>query len=168
MSDTRGKKIIIIVIGLAALAWFLWPQGATTTDGPELDSELVNRVWIGHVPTSMTDKIDILAMVEDPRMGVFQNSSAYEGDFSVFEWRHVGDDERGKLRLNMLQTQRTHKMKYRVSNRDCGRFDLCVRIKGAPRGAKRYFSMEDWVIEGSNLDDATLRQRIREFVQQIQ
>ena len=177
MSDAgsaKKKKIIIIVIGMAALAWFLWPQGQATddpSDGPDLDSEFVNRVWIEHLPKNITDKIDILAIIEDPRVGVFQNSSAFEGDFSLFEWRAGGDGERATLRVTMLQTEKTHKVKYRVSNRDCGRFDLCVRVKGAPRGSKRYVSMEDWVIEGNGtgesgaLDEAALRQRIRDVVQ---
>lgn len=173
MGTTRSKKIIIIIIGVACLAWAFWPnQGAESTDADDdgLQGELINRLWIDKIPTSMTDKIDVLALIDDPHAGVFQNTSAYEGDFSIFEWR-PGDT--GKVRIFMLQTERVHKMKYRVSNKDCGRFDLCMRVKGAPRGAKRYHSMEDWVISaeqknaGHTLNEAVgaaLRALIRERI----
>jgi hypothetical protein len=161
MSKTRGSKLgyIVVGLGLVALAWTLWPSGGADKTARGLDDELINRFWIDHLPTTMTDKIDVLAFVDDPQLGVFQNTSAYEGDFSLFTWSHDGDR---KLRVTVLQTEKSYKLKYRVSDEGCGRFDLCVKIKGAPRGAKQYYSMEDWIIESrGDLESQAVRDRLR-------
>jgi hypothetical protein len=36
----------------------------------------------------------------------------------------------------MMQTGERHNLRYEVSAGDCGRFDYCLRLRGAPRGAK--------------------------------
>ena len=159
MGNNKGKTIIIIVIGAVALAWLLWPSSAPSTAEQGLGDELVNRIWIDRLPKSATEKINVFVMIDDPQVGAFQTTSAYEGDFTVFEWRQ---GESGKIRVFMLQTEKTHKIRARVSNKDCGRFDLCMKLKGAPRGPKGYFSMSDWVIDSADgLDRGALDTAIR-------
>lgn len=161
MGTNKRKKIVIIVIGLVALAWILWPSSTPSTPDHGPDDELVNRIWIDRLPTSATEKINVFVMIDDPRVGVFEKTSAYEGEFTLFEWRR---EEDGKIRVFMLQTEKTHKLKARISNKDCGRFDLCMKLKGAPRGPKSYHSMEDWVIGGEGLDSAALRDAARHYI----
>jgi hypothetical protein len=144
---TRKKKnpALFLSAGLliAALAWVLWPSSSAEVEPNKgLDKVLVNRIWIDSIPTTERDKVDVFLMIEEGSFGVFSKSSAYEGDWSAFAWSM----ENG-LRLHMLQSDKTHKVRVRVwKGSRCAPFDYCMDIKGNPRGAKRYGSMEDWII----------------------
>src|SRR5690606_30465077 len=109
-----------------------------------------------------TDKFDIFVMLDEPAAGVFQNTSAYEGDYSAFEWSnpHRGDD---RYEITMLQQGKRLRLSIHVADEGCRGFDYCMKIKGAPRGASRYVSMKDWVIDSaSGLGPEALRQQVLE------
>ena len=140
----------VVAFGLV-VAWYALRGGSHdgAVGAAKLPPELVNRVWIDALPTSAKQKVDVFLMIEEPRLGQFVRTSAYEGDYAVFEWR--ARDGKG-VELVMLQTDKTHRVGFQVSTGECDPFDYCLKVKGAPRGAKRYYSMQDWVIEpGRNL-----------------
>ncbi len=149
----RAKTRNALLLSLAALtaAWWLWPSSCETapkSTGGDF-STLANRVWIDHMPTSERDKIDIFIMLDDPTLGMFSTSSSYEGDWAGFEWSL----EKG-LVLNMLQKNKSYRVRPKVSTGNCAPFDFCMKIGGAPRGSKTYVSMDDWVINGADELDA--------------
>ena len=148
----RAIKYLLIFLLIALVAWWYWcdedKHQSLETQVAELEP-LVDRIWIDHMPTSERDKIDVFVMLGEPSMGGFSTSSAFEGDWAAFEW---GLD--GGLHLRMLQTDKKHKIKASiVKGAGCEPFDYCLRLKGAPRGSKKYGSMEDWVVNGNETPD---------------
>jgi hypothetical protein len=147
------RKALWLVIP-ALVAGYVW-LGDDDDDDRETANEVDdsaevswnNRVWIDEIPTSERHKINALVVADDPQIGLFQNTSFYEGDYSVFAWRAKAD---GVVKIEMLQSDKSHKLKIKTGTKDCGRFDYCMTVKGAPRGAKKYYSMKDWVIEGAH------------------
>jgi hypothetical protein len=159
---TRKALAIVVAAGVVA-AWF-WFRGGSSEEQVEaagVPDELINRVWIDRVPLKDKQKIDIFLMVEDPQIGQFLKTSAYEGEYALFEW----NDDGGKLTITMLQNDKQHRVRAEVSTKGCDPFDMCMKIKGAPRGAKTYYSMEDWVIEPHHGLGAG---EVQSFVQSLQ
>jgi hypothetical protein len=143
---TRTKKTpslaIAILLLVAVAGWMLWPSSTEVEPNKGVEKTLVNRLWIDSIPTKERDKVDVFLMLDEGNFGVFSKSSAYEGDWSAFAWSL----ENG-LRLHMLQSGKTHKVQVKIwRGAVCAPFDYCMDIKGNPRGAKRYGSMEDWII----------------------
>ncbi len=140
------KKLIVVSAVVLGAVWMLRGDSDKDEDTGVNDgrNQVVNRAWIDKIPENMRTKIDVFIAQSDPQFGAFQTTSAYEGDYSVFQWHGGG----GKLNIVMLQSGKKHKMQGTVSRKNCKEFDLCMTLKGAPRGAKKYYSMEDWVIDG--------------------
>lgn len=152
---TRAIKIVVIVIILVFVARWYWSD---KSEGPAEEqwlsasdlSPLSDRIWIDHIPKTERDQVDLFIILEEPTIGAFSRSSAYAGDWASFEWEY----EKG-LRIEMLQSQTKHKIKAKVMKGEaCAPFDYCLRLKGTPRGSKRYGSMEDWVIGSNELPDS--------------
>jgi len=141
-----NKRTMAVLLCSFGLGWW-WLGGEEAPEVPANDakSEVVSRLWIDHIPTSEREPVEVFAMLEEDNLGGFVRSSAYEGDFAAFQWRL----EKG-LVLHMLQKKTDHKVEVVIEKgRGCAPFDRCMRIIGAPRGAKRYGTMEEWVIESS-------------------
>ncbi len=143
---SRSKKIALSLVTLLILVWWFWPssygQGENELTAADM-GPMVNRVWINHIPKTERDKIDVFVMIDDPSFGAFSHTSAFEGDWSSFEW---STDK--KLHIRMLQSGKKHHISATIiKGPGCEPFDYCMRIKGTPRGAKKYVSMEEWVIE---------------------
>lgn len=160
MSRAKSRFAIAAVV-LSLGAWWLWPSSSCKNSvapaGGDFDI-MADRVWIDHIPTTERDKIDVFVIFADPTFGVFTTSSAYEGDWAAFEWQL----NKG-LELTMLQADTKHKVHPKImSGAACAPFDYCMKLKGAPRGSKRYGSMEDWVINSQS--DFDVRETISELV----
>jgi hypothetical protein len=150
---TRVIKYLVLLVLVVCVAWWYFcnkDQSQSSTDTQIADMEpLIDRFWIDHMPKDERDKVDLFVMVSEPSVGGFSTSSAYEGDWSAFEWTI----EKG-LRIHMLQSDKDHKIKAVIIKGDgCKPFDYCLKLKGAPRGSKRYGSMEDWVINSGETPD---------------
>lgn len=152
---SRAIKYVVIFLLIVLVAWWYWcsdkesESQSQVTQIEELEP-LVDRLWIDHIPTTEREKVDLFLMLQEPTIGVFSKSSAYEGDWASFEW---GLD--GGLHLVMLQNEKKHKIKASIlKGPGCAPFDYCMKLKGAPRGSKKYGSMEDWVINANELPDA--------------
>ncbi len=114
---------------------------------------LVDQVWIDRMPVREKDKVNVLAMLSDAEFGVFNESSAYEGRFSLFQFK----ERKGKLALTMLQTDSKHKLTYAISTKGCGAvFEYCLKVTGAPLGPQIYGTMREWTIDASQVTPETL------------
>jgi len=151
------KRAIVAVCAIAAGAW--WYCGSDeSAESADSGPTLVDQVWIDQVPITEKDKVSVFAMLSEARIGIYNQSSAYEGEFSLFEFKQ----RKGKLLLTMLQTDKTHKLSYKISNKGCGpMFDYCLEVKGAPRGPVTYGTMRDWVIDSSEGDAQSLNNQVR-------
>ena len=148
-------RYLAAILVLGAIAWMLWPADKSAQDGNPLDAQLIDRAWIDHMPTYPDEKIDVFFLDGDSQIGVFQNMSVYEGDYSLFAW---GDWSGDRFELTMLQQRESHRVSYRVSDQNCDGFDYCMVVDGTPRGAKTYYSMEEW---GQVADSDAVAPRIR-------
>ena len=151
MSRRKSRSALFALLAVVLTAWWFWPSSECKNvmpAGGDFDT-LAIRIWIDHIPANERDKINVFLLLDDPTIGVFSKSSAYEGDWSSFEWSL----DKG-LVLTMLQAGTKHRVHPKVaSGAVCAPFDHCLKLKGAPLGAKKYGSMEDWVLDGQqNLD----------------
>ena len=147
-----NKKAIIAGVVAAGLGAWLWMGGDDESKKDAQDSvSLTDQIWIDKMPMREKDKVSVFAMISDANLGVFDKTSAYEGEFSLFKYRL----RKGEATITMLQTDKRHKVSFKVSKGDCGRqFEYCLRVKGAPRGAKVYGTRSEWRIEsGSDVHD---------------
>jgi len=153
-----SKKTWAVVVALGlVVAWFGLRKDDASVAATDTPDELVNRIWIDALPTSAKQKVDVFVMVDEPHLGQFLRTSAYEGEYAVFEWH---DRDSGRVEMVMLQTDKKHHVGFKVSSQGCDPFDYCMKVKGAPRGAKKYFSMKDWIVEpGRSLELALLDAR---------
>jgi hypothetical protein len=143
------KKLGIVALVVVALVWIFWPASDEARDGEAADApRLVNQVWVEKLPGDYREKFDIFVAIEDPdgNVGAFARSSAFEGDYSLFEWSASGA---GRLDVRMLQQDRRYRVRATTREGGCGRFDYCLKLDGAPRGSRTYGSMREWVIDGS-------------------
>ena len=156
------KRAVIVTGLLAVVVYGLWPSSSSPPASSDFADELTHRVWIERLPQHPRDKFDVFIMVDEPQAGVFQRSSAYEGDFAVFQWEQARADH---YRIHLLQQDTSHTVVAKVTDHGCGGFDLCLTLSGAPRGAQTYGSMLDWVVSDAELEPGKLQQRVRELTQ---
>ena len=164
------SNLLTMAVALGATAWLLWP-GAGDESHPPADGGaelLLDRVWIDRAPNAPTDKFNVFIALHESRGGSFVHTSAYEGNYSVFQWRKL---DKGRMELVMLQPGETHHLRFQVASRNCRGFDYCMQLRGAPRGAELYYSMSDWVIEsgelsgpGATIDQGALMRAVRRRV----
>lgn len=155
MHRRTPRNALLVSLALVIAAWWLWPSSTESTASEDAKSAggdfdvLANRVWIDHMPTSERDKINVFVLFDEPTFGVFSESSSFEGNWGAFEWSL----DKG-LVLHMLQEGSKHRVHPKVaSGAACAPFDYCLKLKGAPRGPKKYISMEEWVVNGQEQFD---------------
>lgn len=156
MSHIKTASLVSAFALLAA--WQLWPSSDSheALRGDQL-STLVNRVWIDAIPSNERDLVDVFAMLDEQQIGLFSKNSAFQGDWSAFGWRNKS---KGGLVFVSLQDDSHHHVTAKVRKGEvCAPFDYCLKLKGAPRGAKSYGSMEDWIITDNALpNDASIKE----------
>ena len=111
------------------------------TDDSKLDSLLVDRLWIDHMPRSERDVFNIFVLVSDQSMGVFQATSVWQGQYEMFQY-----NAQGNRKLAVVYPHTGDRDTVRATARRCdeGGMDYCLELAGASRGVKRYYSQEDW------------------------
>jgi hypothetical protein len=122
---------------------------------PQGDDIAFNRFWLSHLPQHERDKFSLIAFINDDKVGVFQESSAFQGNYDIF----TSSGNNGTVTINMLQDGKKVNATYTASKCEVKNFDYCLEIKGAPRGPVRYYSQKDWVID-STVEAQTLAQKI--------
>lgn len=145
----------MVVVALAACG-----DGRVTA---EHDSKLVrNRIWIDHIPTSQTDKVNAFAVLTKearrPAIGAFHKASQWEGQFEAFLYELGGNELRAVFPQN--GDRETIKLDARACSES--RFDYCLDVEGSKRGVKRYYSKKGWEIRDTEqLDSLRLWERLR-------
>ena len=154
----KKNGLIVALVCVAAYGGWRWHRsggGDTATVAAAHDSEhlLVDRLWIDHLPKSDKDTVNVLIVLTQEPVGVFQSTSAWKGEYEVFGYELRGNE------LRTLFPQNGDRDKIRVDARHCdkGEMDYCLELKGASRGVKKYYSMEGWEVGGADLRTAELR-----------
>lgn len=151
MTKTKLAGCAVAILG-GVLAWRGLAHRAAAPTG---DATLAyDRLWIDHLPRNDRDTIKIfVALTHDP-VGAFQATSAWKGEYEVFQYEASG----GEMRV--VYPQDRAKEKVTLSARACRERDMdyCLEIDGASRGVRRYYSMKGWEIDGA-IDERTLRTR---------
>lgn len=157
------KKLVLAVVVLSAIAFVALRRGgdnASTTeaDAPALDSKLVvDRIWIDHIPRNDRDTFQLFVAITEQPFGIFQATSQWKGQYELFQYEQNG----GELRIHYGQTGDKERVKATAVKCDEKGMDYCLELKGASRGVKKYYSMEDWVIDGRMDTLDHLRERVQ-------
>jgi hypothetical protein len=139
-----SKMMTVTVIALAAVAAGYGLLSSRVSD----PKTLVGRFWIERIPRGDTDRVEIVALLADEPIGIFRQTSRYEGSFALFRYELRGND---KAQLLFPQDKSRHEVTFDARPCDVKGFDYCLDLSGAPRGAAKYYSRKEWEIEGSDL-----------------
>jgi hypothetical protein len=146
MNGGAMKKLIFLII-LVVAAYLLWrwwhsPDAAVADRGQKV---MYDRLWVDHLPKSETDTINLFVAVTEEPIGIFQQTSAWKGNFELFRYEPAGD---GKATLIYPQTKEKERIGYRAAACSEKGFDFCMELQGASRGIKRYYSQKGWEVGG--------------------
>lgn len=162
-----NKKTLWLLGLLVASCWWLWHRrSGATYHAPADRAALVNRIWIDRLPQSDTDKIHLFVLLDRwQRVGLFEHASGWEGEFVGFQWKFRANND-DRLQLRFPQDNKTATITWDVRRCDERGFELCLTMRGNPRGPDRWFSRKDWVLESSD-ELGVWRQRLSEraFIQ---
>jgi hypothetical protein len=155
----RAKKTMVAAaIALGAVAGGYSLLGSRGSDA----KTLVGRVWIDHLPKNDAEHFELFVLVSDEPLGLFQRQSRYEGVYSMFRYELRGND---KAQLLFPQDASKHEVQYDARPCDVQDFDYCLDLSGAPRGAKKYFSRKEWVLDAGS--PAALESALQAFVRRL-
>jgi hypothetical protein len=143
----KKSWLFVIIVALLGVYWL--------RAEPASDDIAFNRIWISHLPQNERDKMSLFAIIADDKVGVFQEASAFQGNYDIFTY----SGGNGTINVTMLQENKKSKVSYTATKCDAKNFDYCLEIKDAPRGPKRYYSQKDWVID-STADVQSFAQKI--------
>lgn len=149
------KALLGLVVGSTIAA--VWWTGRSHDAQPTTDDDnlVVNRIWIDHIPRSDRDVFQIFVAITEQPVGVFQATSQWKGSFEFFQH----ETHKGELRVFYGQTGEREKIKAQATKCSEKGMDYCLKLDGASRGVKKYYSMEGWEIDGVKTPDE-LRHRI--------
>jgi hypothetical protein len=156
------KKLVLALLVLSTVAFVALRRGGddTTSNASEVtESKLVlDRIWIDHIPRNDRDTFQLFVAITEQPFGIFQATSQWKGQYELFQYEAHGDE----LRLVYGQNGDKDKVKAHATKCNQGGMDYCLELKGASRGVKKYYSMEDWVIDGRMDTIDHLRARVQE------
>jgi hypothetical protein len=147
----------LVLVAIIVLIWRWWagdrPGSAEAqAEDPRL---AIGRVWIDSKPDKLTDYVHAVLLVDGAPVGLFQKASAYDVHLELFDYRRDGKT----LDLEFLQTQKRHKIGYKVTRcDDLPPFDLCLTLSKNPWGGpKRYHGLRDQQAEAAALPGVRAR-----------
>jgi hypothetical protein len=148
----KNLKLPALVGAVFLMALVVQGTGAAPTPS------IKNQIWIDHLPEDDRDMFDLLAFIsednEDPEgYGVEMRRSHWELSQKIFFWQEAGKD---KTTLHFPQTNKSQTVPHRTWECDEKGFELCLDF-----GGKRFYSFEDWVIEGSSASALALPDSLR-------
>jgi hypothetical protein len=157
------KKLALGVVVLSVVAYVAMRRGHHESGETTVDNKVVlDRIWIDHVPRNERDMINIFVAITEQPFGIFDTNSQWKGSFELFQYEAHGDE----MRVVYGQTGEKETIKARAAKCDDNGFDYCLQLGGASRGVKKYYSMEDWVIDGSAIDEHALRDRVAKLIKE--
>ena len=144
------KRAIAVLLVMSSLVVWRWrshdaPQ-ATVTDG---DAKLaLDRVWIDHIPLSERDKFNVFLLIGDESMGMYQNTSRWQGAYEAFRFEANGNE----VRMTFPQTGTKEKVISTATPCHENRMDYCLVLDGGSHGVKKYYSKKGWEIDAGRGD----------------
>jgi hypothetical protein len=140
----------VAVAALTLVAW-RWHASPNTDGGPLA----FDRLWIDHLPKTDKDQVKVFVALTQQPVGLFQTTSTWKGEYEVFQFEGSG----GALRVTYPQTGDHEQVT--VAGTACREhgMDYCLAVGGASRGAKQYYSMKGWELDGV-ADVKTLEARV--------
>ena len=154
-------KKALIAVGLAAATYgavSLIKSDAPATKPGHVST--LDRIWIDHIPKNDRDVFQVFVAISEEPFGIFQATSQWTGKYELFRYQ----DDGKALTIHYPQTGENDKVSTNARECNEGGFDFCLDLGGASRGAKKYFSMEEWVVNGR--DPAAIRARVEQLVAQ--
>lgn len=159
------KKLVLAVLVVATVAFVAVRRGGSdesTTENTVTENKLVvDRIWIDHIPRNDRDTFQLFVAITEQPFGIFQETSQWKGQYELFHYEMSGDE----MRLVYGQDGSKDKVKARARECDEKGMDYCLELSGASRGVKKYYSMEDWVIDGRMDTLDHLRARVQDKLQ---
>jgi hypothetical protein len=159
------KKLLLALVVLSSVAYIVVRRGGSdqTATETKLDANVaLDRIWIDHIPRNDRDTFSLFAAITEQPFGIFQATSQWKGQYELFQYEAHGDE----IRFHYGQTGDREKAKIKATKCSEKGFDYCLTIDGASRGVKKYYSMEEWIIEGNGTDTIDhLRKRVNALVQ---
>ena len=148
---------LVRTIAAFGLAAGVVAAGVSVLRPSPADSKLlVGRIWIDRLPKQETEHAEVVVVLDAEPIALFQRASRFEGSWAMYRYELRGDE---KIQLLFPQDKTKHEVGYKAAACDVKGFDYCLDLTGAPRGAKRYHSRKEWVIEAETPEelDAELR-----------
>ncbi len=139
------KKAFVVAMALAAggYATYRWTaDDARPAPTHASDSLLQDRLWIDHIPRNDRDPVEIFVALKQDAIGGFHRGSQWTGQYEMFRYEKTG----GEIRAVFPQSGSRESIKVKVTECDGDWMDYCLELSGNSRGARRYYSREDWVI----------------------
>lgn len=138
------KKIKLpFLVGGVLLLGVVAQSLGTSAPAPSLK----DQIWIDHIPKDDRDMMDLLVLLTDPDdpkapegFGIIAERSQWKATEELFFWK----DSLPKIILDYPQTDTERSVAYKVWKCSENGFELCLDF-----GGKRYYSLEDWVVEGA-------------------
>lgn len=158
--SSRNKSHVLGFVLIAACAFGVWKFSGWLLSGSDDNNaqamhvdQLVNQVWIDHIPENSRDMIAHLVLIDDSRtqVGVTGLSSTWRHWIELFWWRL--DDST----LSVFFPQERARGQVEVSTWECeGQapepFQLCLRVSNEHGESTMLYSRHDWVVEADSLD----------------
>jgi len=137
------KTLLLVAVGTLAVV------GLARRAAPSKLME--NRLWIDRLPAGPRDTVQLFVALGDEATGIFDASSAWRGSYELFHYELQGD----QLRIVYPQTGEAETARTKAARCDAPPpMELCLEIDGASHGVKRYYSRDDWSIDGHDVDAA--------------
>lgn len=140
------RLLVILALGGAAYTGHRLLADDEPAARPATASLALDRIWIDHIPRGERDTVEVFVAIRSESIGVFQQASQWRGAHELFKFEAQGD----QLRLVYPHTGDKDRVTARARACSEGGFDYCLDLAGARKGAKRYFSLEGWEIEGAH------------------
>ena len=92
---TTSKVVLAgVLVAGGAMAWKARGHHAVHATDSESQALVVDRIWIDHLPENPRDKVKVFVAFSEDKIGVFNESSQWEGSFELFRFRQDGDELR--------------------------------------------------------------------------
>ena len=159
--QTRAKVVLAgVLMAGSVMAWKARTPHAVHAADSESQALVVDRIWIDHMPETQRDKVQVFVAFAQDRIGVFSQSSQWEGAHELFRFRQDGDA------LRVVFPQSDKKESIATAAKHCERDDgmtYCLDLGGSSHGVKHYYSQEGWDLRGVH-SEAEVRTRIQSVV----
>jgi hypothetical protein len=155
MSNYKSKLFVLALAG--ACAFGAWKLGVAlfADDEEQATKELVNQVWIDHMPTDERDMITHFVVLDHPqgKFGAVGHSSTWRHMAEVFIWKLEGS----RLRLHLPQDRVRVDLgvkTWRCEGDAPAPFELCLQLTNPRGGTVMLYSRDDWKIRPHAMSDS--------------